>query len=199
MSLSAAVVSALPAVPGGVVALAGSRRLPAGAAGVVSGVACALAAAGFAVAVGCCVGADSAVLSSVPVPALRVFCAFGPAGAGACGLSAVAPVVAVAASGGSVSWWAGGGCAAPLRARLSARSRAVVAAASVGLVVFFGSVPGPRSGSLLAARAAAARSLPVLAVPLGFSGSALPLLVPGGVWRAAGGGLWRWCPPVGLF
>lgn len=195
--LDLSVVSALPAAPGGVVAVAGSRSLPAGAAGAVGGVARALAAAGFSVAVGCCVGADSAVLSSVPPAALRVFAAFGCGGVGACAVSAVSAVAAVAASGGSVAWWAGGGSAAPLRARLAARSAAVVSAASVGAVVFFAS-PVSR-GSFLAARLAARRSLPVLAVPFGFSGAVLPLLASGGVWLAVGGGVWRWCPPAGLF
>lgn len=200
-SLSAAILSALPAVAvGGVVALAGSRRLPAGAGAMVSGVACALAAAGFVVACGCCVGADAAVLSAVPPEALRVFAAFGPPPcAGFCGLSAVSAVSAAACAGAAVSWWAGGGASVPLRARLAARTGAVVSAASAGAVVFLADPPQPGSGSWLAARLAAGRSLPVVAVPLGFSGSVLPLLAPGGCWRSLGSGAWLWCPPPALF
>lgn len=209
MSLPAVVLSALSAAPAGVVAVAGSRQLPAGAAAVVAGVAAALAGAGLAVSVGCCVGADAAVLSAVPASALRVFAAFGPvsppwvaarySAPGACSLSAVAEVARALLAGASVSWWAGGGAFVPLAARLAARSGAVVAAASVGAVVFLSGPPGPRSGSWLVARAAAARSLPLVVVPLGFAGSALPLLAPGGGWRSLGAGAWLWCPPLALF
>lgn len=201
MSLPAVVLSALSVAPAGVVAVAGSRQLPAGAAAVVAGVAAALAGAGLAVSVGCCVGADSAVLSSVPAPALRVFVAFGPppACAGACALSAVSSVSAAARAGAAVSWWAGGGLAVPLAARLGRRTGAVVAAASAGAVVFLGGPLRPGSGSWLAARLAAGRSLPLVVVLLAFAGSALPLLAPGGGWRSLGAGAWLWCPPLALF
>lgn len=205
-SLPSVVLSALPAAPG-VVALAGSRSLSPIGAAVVAGVSSSLAAAGFSVAVGCCVGADSAVLSSVPSSALRVFAAFGPvsppwaaarySAPGACALSAVAEVARALLGGAVVSWWAGGGPSVPLRARLAARSAAVVGAASAGAVVFF-AAPSSR-GSFLAARLAAGRSLPVVAVPLGFSGAALPLLAAGGFWQSVGAGVWRWCPPSSLF
>jgi hypothetical protein len=86
----------------------------------------------------------------------------------------------------------------PLRARLAARTRAVVAKASVGLVVFFGS-PASR-GSALAAQLAAARGLPVVAFPLGLVPAQLPLLGYGS-WVPAGGsgvwaGAWVWVPVV---
>ena len=181
---------------GGVVAVVGSRSVPAAGAAVVARVARGLVGSGCSLSVGCCVGVDAAALSAVPVPALRVFAAFGPGGVGACRWSAVGLVGAFAARGGSVSWWAGGGPGVPLAARLVSRSRAVVAAASSGVVAFFAS-PASR-GSASACRFAAGRGLPVLAFPLGFAGAALPAL-GAGAWVPAGGagvwsGAWRWVP-----
>ena len=175
-------------------ALAGSRQLPAGRAALVARVAGALVRSGSSLVVGCATGADEAVLSSVPPALVRCLAAFGPGGAGACPVSAVAQVAAHAASGGQVQWWAGGPASVPLPARLARRTRAVVGAASSGLVVFASS-PSSR-GSMLAARLAVARGLPVVVFPLGFTGSQLPALgagqwVPcrqGGVWAAA----WQW-------
>ncbi|BBL77541.1 hypothetical protein [Methylomagnum ishizawai] len=187
---------------GGVVAVAGSRALPPAGLALVQRVARALVASGRSLAVGCASGADAAVLGAVPASAVSVFAAFGPGGVGSCPVSAVSAVAAVAAAGGSVVWWAGGPASVPLAARLAARSAAVVGAASSGCVVFFGS-PCSR-GSLLAASLAAGRSLPVVAFPVGFPGSALPSLgagswVPcsrGGVWASA----WSWVPAqAGLF
>lgn len=107
---------------------------------------------------------------------------------GTCPFSAVAAVSAFAGAGGSVQWWAGGSVFVPLRARLSKRTSAVVAAANAGLLVFFGS-PSSR-GSLLACQRAVARSLPVVAFPVGFCGSLLPSLGLGS-WVAVGGvGVW---------
>jgi hypothetical protein len=116
-------------------AVAGSRSLPAGGAGAIASALAGLPP-GSRVAVGCCVGADAAVLAALPASRLAVFAAFGPGGAGACSLSAVGPVALAASAGASVSWWAGGGPAVPLYARLAARTRAVVAAASSGLLLF---------------------------------------------------------------
>lgn len=187
---------------GGVVAFAGSRALPASFAPLVRSVVASVVGSGRLVSVGCCAGLDSLVLSSAPVAAVRCFAAFGVGGVGACALSAVPVVSAFAAAGGSVVWWAGGGAASPLRARLAARSAAVVGAASVSCVVFFGS-PASR-GSLLAASLAVGRGLPVFAFACGFSGSLLPSLGAGswvavsgsGVWSSA----WRWVSSqVGLF
>lgn len=191
-----------------VVALAGSRSLPAGGSALVSRVAGALARSGRSLVVGCCVGADAAVLSFGSRSPGRVRClaAFGPvpppfrapsgrySAPGAWPGSAVREVAEFMLSGGAVSWWSGGGLSVPLPSRLAARTRAVIAEASAGLVVFFGS-PLSR-GSTLAARLAVARGLPVVAFPLGFSGSALPSLGAGfwapvdgsGVWSGA----WRW-------
>lgn len=179
----------------GVVAVAGSRGLPASALPLVLCVVSDLAGSGASLVVGCCVGADAALLSAVPgvlPPSLvRCLCAFGPGGV-ACGpFSAVARVAAFAAAGGSVQWWAGGGASLPLPVRLAGRTRAVIASASSGLLVFFAS-PVSR-GSLLACQCALARGLPIWAFPVGFAGSALPLLGPG-AWVPVRAGGFAWVP-----
>ena len=184
------------------VAFAGSRALPAGFAPLVARVASRVVASGRFVAVGCCVGVDSVVLSSVPSWAVRCFAAFAACGSGACSLSAVPLVAALPSRGGSVSWLAGGSLAVPLPARLSARTRAVVGSASVCAVVFFAS-PSSR-GSFLAARAAVARGLPVFAFACGFDSELLPSLGDGD-WSASpiSGGLFaggfEWSPAPSLF
>lgn len=178
----------------GVVAVAGSRRLPAAGSGLVVRVASDLAAGGASFVVGCCCGADAALLSAVPgsvPPSLaRCLAAFGPGGMGAGAFSAADQVAKFAQAGGSVRWWAGGPVSVPLWVRLADRTRAVVGQASAGLVVFFAS---PKSrGSLLACRSALQRGLPVLAFPVGFSASDLPVLGAGS-WvpaEAFGGYFW---------
>jgi predicted Rossmann fold nucleotide-binding protein DprA/Smf involved in DNA uptake len=185
-----------------VVAVAGSRSLPAGGSQLVASAARQLVAAGLRLVVGCAAGADAAAVAAVPPASARVLAAFGPSGAGAAGqASAVAVVQAFTAAGGVVSWWAGGGPGVPLSARLSARTRSVVAQASAGLVVFFAS-PASR-GSALAACSAVGRGLPVIAFPLGFPASQLPSL-GAGCWVPAGGagvwsGSWLWSPEQGGF
>ncbi|MGZ8182291.1 MAG: hypothetical protein ACXWT1_10060 [Methylobacter sp.] len=165
----------------GVVALAGSRVLPASGSALVVRVASDLAAGGASFVVGCCSGADAALLSAVPgfmPPSLvRCLAAFGPGGAGSGRFSAAGTVSGFAGSGGSVQWWAGGSASVPLRVRLAVRTRAVVNAADSGLVVFFAS-PSSR-GSLLACRCAVSRGLPVVAFPIGFPGSELPVFGAG--------------------
>ncbi len=179
---------------GGVVAVAGSRVLPAGGSGLVAEAVQLLAGSGCSLVVGCCRGADAAAVAAVPVASVRVLCAFGPVGEGAGPASAVGSVLAFAASGGAVAWWAGGGASAPLFARLARRTRAVVSLASTGLLLFPSS-PVSR-GSWLAADLAVARSLPVVVVPLGFSPSLFPALGVGCWVRASGAGVfgnaWRW-------
>lgn len=195
----------------GLVAVAGSRSLSSAFAPLVGSVVSSVVRSGRGVSVGCCVGADAfalAALASLPLSALPFtsrpvcFAAFGVGGVGSCSLSAVSAVSAFAASGGSVSWWSGGGSSVALPSRLSARTGAVVGAASVSCVVFFSS---PSSvGSLLACRLAVGRGLPVFAFPCGFCGSALPSLGSGS-WVAVGGsGVWssafRWASSqVSLF
>jgi hypothetical protein len=171
-----------------VLAVAGSRALPASGSALVVRVASDLAAGGASFAVGCCSGADAALLSAVPgsVPPslVRCFAAFGPGGESAGPFSAVAAVQAFAASGGCVHWWAGGPASVPLRSRLAGRTQAVVDAADRGLVAFFGS-PSSR-GSLFACRCALSRGLPVVAFPVGFPPSNLPSLGAGS-WAPCGG------------
>lgn len=177
-ALSSVFLAPAPAGAVPVVALAGSRSLPAGGGGLVARVARGLVAAGFRLSVGCCVGADAAVLSAgLPPSALAVFVAFSSGGVGSCSLSAVPAVLSAAAAGVAVSWLAGGPLSVPLARRLAARSAAVVAAASAGCVVFFGSPSS--AGSALVCRLAVARGLPLVAFPLGFPPVSLPLPAAG--------------------
>jgi predicted Rossmann fold nucleotide-binding protein DprA/Smf involved in DNA uptake len=178
----------------GVVALAGSRSLSVSGSRLVSSVVGDLVSSGCALVCGCATGADAAVIGSAPVSALRVFAVFGPSGAGSAGsVSAVSVVQQFSRRGGCVGWWSAGQRGL-LRVRLAARTRAVVSAATTGLVVFPAS-PSAR-GSWLAARLAVSRGLPVVAFPLGFPASQLPALGAGrwvavgapGVWASA----WRW-------
>ena len=206
---------ALLPLPSGVVALVGSRSLPGRLGARVGPVVRSLLGSGLAVAVGCSVGADAAVLSSAlawlsgrPAAAvfllLRVFAVFGPGGAGAVPpVSAVSPVLSAAAAGAAVVWSAGGPPSVPARARLARRSACLVSAVASGrglggrgsLVCFLAS---PLSaGSLLSCRLAAGFGLPVL-VLASFAG-APPLLAAGGSWSPCSCcGLWspswRWVP-----
>ena len=160
----------------------------------------ALAAAGFRVAVGCAVGVDAAVLSAVPGPSLSVLAAFGPvappsrAAPGAWSGSAVAAVACAVAAGAVASWWSGGGPSVSLRARLGARTAAVVGAASAGALAFFGA-PSSSPGSLLFCRLAAARGLPLFC----FSPAGAPPAVGAGAWRPLAGaaGWFAWAPGQG--
>jgi hypothetical protein len=181
----------------GVVAFAGSRSLGAAFAPLVRSAVLSVRRSGRSVAVGCCVGLDALVLSSLAPQAGSssvCFAAFAVGGVGACSLSAVGQVAAFSSVGGAVSYWAGGGASVALPVRLAARSVAVVGAASVSCVVFFAS-PASR-GSLFVASLAVGRGLPVFAFACGFCPSLLPL--PGvGSWVAVGGsGVWssafRW-------
>ena len=146
----------------------GSRSLPASARPLVSSVVqSVLSGSGTSpacqplrLAIGCSVGADSLVLSSVPEALLScvdVFSAFGFGGVGACRLSAVSSVLSVARAGASVRWWAGGLPSVPLHQRLALRSVALVrhlACTPPAALVCFLSSPRSR-GSLLACRLAA--------------------------------------------
>lgn len=181
----------------GVVAFAGSRSLGAAFAPLVGSVVGSVLTSGRSVSVGCCVGLDAVVLAALGAAAPRsglCFAAFGAGGIGSCSLSAVSAVSAFAQVGGSVLFWSGGGSSVALPARLSARTVAVIASASVSCVVFFTS-PCSR-GSLLAASLAVGRGLPVFAFACGFCGSLLPSLGVGSWVAVAGFGVWsrsfRW-------
>ena len=67
-----------------------------------------------------------AAVSLRAAESLTIFAAFGPYGLGAWRDSAVGAVVNAAAVGAAVRWWAGGGEAVDLRARLAARTMALV-------------------------------------------------------------------------
>lgn len=194
-ALCASLPPALAGVACQVVAVAGPRALCPASAGLVANVAGSIVSAGASLVVGCATGADAAALSAVPVGSVRLLAAFGPGGRGSWSCSAVTSVSRFVTAGGSAVWWAGGGPAVPLRARLAARTRAVVASASA-LVVFFSA---RRSrGSLLAAHCAVKRGVPVVAIPLGIPATQLPTVAPG-VWAATDiSGVWScarvWVP-----
>ncbi len=165
----------------GVVAVAGSRNLSASGSALVVQITSDIAASGSSFVVGCCSGADAALLSAVPgsIPPsmVRCFSAFGSSGAGAVPSSAVDQVFKFFRSGGSVEWLAGGALSVRPWVRLANRTKQVINSANAGLLVFFSS---PRSrGSFLACRCAVSRSIPVVAFPIGFSGSELPILGSG--------------------
>ena len=197
--------------PGAVVAMAGTRHLDIAGAVLVSGVVADLIGAGASLVVGCAVGADAAVLSAIGRDLrgrVTAYAAFGPvspsweapqgrySAPGACAVSALSCVAAHARAGGSVVWWAGGGPHVPVKARLSHRTRAVVASATGCAVLFFG--PGRSIGTGLAGRTAAARGLPVFAFDLGSSVAGPPSLGAGAWVRVCGSGwwayAWHWVP-----
>lgn len=183
------------------VGFCGSRSLPVSTqplvASVVSSV---LSVSSARLVVGCSVGADALVLSSVPQSSLSrvsVFAAFGFSGRGACSLSAV-PVVAAAGRGGAfVNWWSGGRLSVPLRLRLAKRSLALVQflARRRSALVCFLATPKSR-GSLLACRLAARFGVTVFVICVGFSPSRLPRLGLGS-WllvQVAGSSACQWSP-----
>jgi len=184
---------------GATVAITGSRGLSAPGAERVGSVAEALLEAGHGLAVGCCVGADEAVLraavESGRADELAVYCAFGPGGRGSCGVSAAAAVAAAAEAGARVFWWAGGDGSVPLAARLARRTSAVVWAGQGGLLACFGA--SVSRGALLACREALAVGRPVAALPAGCAAEELPR-PEAGSWvrqpRAGVDGLRAWVP-----
>ena len=175
------------------VGFCGSRSLPASARPLVTSVVSAVCSGSTVrsvqLVVGCSVGADALVLSSVPrhmLSNLTVFAAFGFGGRGSCSLSAVPAVLAASRGGARIRWWAGGLPDVPLHQRLALRSVALVRflarhASSFGgliqrppsaLICFLSS---PRSrGSLIACRRAARSGVTVFAFCVGFS-PAIPL------------------------
>jgi len=184
------------------VGFCGSRSLPASAQSLVASVVSAVLSGSSArLAVGCSVGADSLVLSSVPFPSfprLSVFAAFGSGGRGACSLSAVSSVLAAVRAGASVAWWAGGRLRVPLRLRLAGRSVALVRflaqSRPSALVCFL--LSRKSRGSLLACRLAARLGVSVFVFCVGFSPARLPRLGRGS-WRpvqVAGQPAFQWQP-----
>jgi len=177
----------------GTIGFCGSRSLPESArplvSSIVSTVCSGFPAHPVQLAVGCSVGADALVISSVPrhmLSRLTVFSAFGFGGRGSCSLSAVPAVLAASRGGARIRWWAGGLPSVPLNQRLALRSVALVRflarhASSFGgltqhppsaLVCFLSSPRSP--GSLIACCRAARSGVTVFAFCVGFS-PAIPL------------------------
>jgi hypothetical protein len=150
-------------------------------------------ATGRPVHVGCCVGADQAVIQaairSSSFQQVRAFAAFGPGGEGAIPtLSAVKAVRAFAQAGGPVSWWAGGGLELPLAARLIQRSQAALKGSSVAIFI------EPGEGSFTVAGLAVAAGIEVLVFNPGIPGK---ISGHAGQWQMAsflGTAVWRWWP-----
>ncbi|NOR70656.1 MAG: hypothetical protein GQ532_13350 [Methylomarinum sp.] len=165
----------------GIVAVAGSRIIPASGSALIVQITSELAASGSSFVVGCCSGADAALLSAIPgsIPPSMVSClaAFNSNGIGAAPSSAIDQVFKFSRSGGSVEWLAGGSLSVLPWVRLANRTKKVINSANAGLLVFFSS---PRSrGSLLACRCAISKGIPVVAFPISFSSSELPVLGTG--------------------
>jgi len=155
--------------------------MPANGSALIVQITSEFAARGSFFVVGCCSGADEALLSAVPgsIPPSMVCClsAFSSKGKGAAPSSAVDQVFEFSRSGGSVTWLAGGSLSVSPWVRLANRTKQVINSADAGLLVFFSS---PRSrGSLLACRCAISKKIPVIAFPIGFSSSELPILGAG--------------------
>lgn len=176
------------------VGFCGSRNLRIEASRLITEVVRDVLNAGSFIHVGCCVGTDEMVLSSVidleAFDSCKVFSAFGPDGLGACGVSAVNAVSRFNHRGGLVSWWSGGDNRVKLRFRLANRTRMMVASVS-SLIAFVSSANS--TGSWLAIRSAISRQIPVIVFPV----KSFSLPCPGkGSWRIAGDGVWsqglRW-------
>lgn len=196
---------------GAVVGFSGARDLGGAWAALVRRV-MASCAAGCSLLVGCAPGADRAVIGAALAAglggSLSVFAVGGPS-AGFPGGAGPAPawVLAAASAGASVRWWAGGPACVPLRARLAARSAALVSAVAASggsLVVFAGGPcpagvvpsrawPGGGSGSWASAALAAGLAVP-LSVFWCAAGPAVLPAWPGGSWSPAPSGAWAWAP-----
>jgi hypothetical protein len=174
------------------VAFAGSRSLPPSWAPRVLACVRSVHQAGRSITTGCCTGLDALVVGSAlslsAAPALTVFSIGTSEGAGFWRFSQSLSLLSqVPQCGGLVLWSAGGGLDLPLSARLSRRTRALIASASrfgpgSGVVCFFRT--SESRGTFLAARCGAQAGLPVLAFAP--PGVVLPALAPGGAWVPSG-------------
>jgi len=210
-----------------VVMVCGSRTLPVAAIPRVERLVTALLGAGSVIVAGCATGADemavSAVLGSAQASRLRLFVIGAASGAGfSASVSALAGIRSAVAAGASVTWWAGGSAAVPLRARLVRRSQAGIKAtaaggAGSGLVAFVSALPAGSlgsdawpscgSGSWSSAAFAARLGLAVFLVPVGslvgVSVASLPALAGVGYWASVGSGVlsggFRWVSEPSLF
>ncbi len=154
----------------------GSRSLPESARPLVTSVVSAVCSGSpvrpVQLAVGCSVGADESVISSVPrhmLSRLTVFSAFGFGGRGSCSLSAIPAVLAAARGGACVHWWAGGLPPVSLNQRLALRSVALAIYLAQrppsALICFLSSPTSP--GSLITCRRAAQSGVKVYAFCVG--------------------------------
>lgn len=148
--------------PAGCVAVAGSRTLPPAYIPLVASIAQHIARSSGGLSVGCCLGVDQAVISSVEPKFLHIHTIFNARGEGACSLSTVQSVLSSASAGSRLTWLSGGDLSKPLNFRLSSRTKAVVSSASSGLLAFF--ISGASRGTSLACKTAASQGLPVLAI-----------------------------------
>ena len=159
------------------VLIGGSRSLVSGPAALACSIfARRLARSGHAIHVGCAVGADALVVSSLAssiatrqgrfisisarhpalLSSLHLFACFAQGGQGSWGGSNVWGFQSAVNLGASVSWLAGGSLSVPLVARLMSRSLAALQGCAAA--VFF----QPGVGSLKVARAALKQGIPVL-------------------------------------
>ncbi len=101
----------------------GSRSLSASARPLVTSVVSSVLKESSAqITVGCSIGADELVLSSIPESALSrvsIFAAFGAGGVGACSLSPVPSVINAVRGGASVNWWSDGNENVSVKGRLA--------------------------------------------------------------------------------
>ena len=160
----------------GVWAVGGSRSLSRSGQAVAQYVVSELLTSGERLAVGCCLGADAAVIGAAVhdghARRLQIFSVFGPlavsrgavAAAGVCASSAVGTVAAAVDLGASITPWAGGGPDLHIKARLRNRTGRVARAATAGGVIVADREFGP--GSLLLAAQLAAHGCPTYAVTL---------------------------------
>lgn len=186
------------------VGFCGSRQPGLEASGLISEVLKEVLMAASAVHVGCCVGVDAMVLSSViqarAFSSCQVFSAFGPDGQGSCSVSAIDLVSRFHENGGLVHWFSGGSCNTRLSFRLAGRTKALVHSVS-SLFAFVGTSKTNRSGTWLAIKLAQARGLSVIVFPVrSFSFPSLGQ----GHWEIAGDGVWakgfKWVSnQMGLF
>lgn len=160
----------------GTFAIGGSRALSLAGQALAAHATHLLLAAGYRLTVGCCLGADQAVINAaVAIRAARqlhVLTAFGPvvasragyAAAGTYRLSAVSAIAAARAAGARITPWAGGPVDLPLANRLACRTTRVSTFANVGGLVVLDGPIGP--GSLRLVAAVARRGLPCWALTL---------------------------------
>ena len=148
--------------PSGRVAVAGSRTLPHTYIPLIASISQHIAHSSGSLSVGCCLGVDQAVISSVEPKYLHIHTIFNSRGEGACSLSAVQSVLSSASAGSNLTWLSGGQLSKPLTSRLSSRTKSVVSSASAGLLAIF--ISGTSRGTALACQVAANHGLPVLAL-----------------------------------